>query len=141
MGADGQRADATADDGVDPSVARNAADAGVAEVGEDQVAQGGEAKAIGSVQKRLTGEAAVAGVAGEPRASQSANNARRIDAAEAVVIGIGEIDVAIGIGNDALKIANGGLGGAATVTGRGAAGKRANAPRGRALRRQAEGEE
>ena len=117
---------ARAGEGRDRAVRRYFAHAVVAEVRDVEVAGGVEREAVGLIEPRAQGRPAIAAQAGPPGAGDGGDPAVPGHLADAVVFGIGDVDVALGVDGDALGEAQLRVDGGAAIAEHIAAGYRLN---------------
>jgi hypothetical protein len=89
--------------GVDRAGGADAAHAVVAEVGDVEVAVWVDGEAVGKVELCRGGGAAVAAEAGGSHPGHGSDDAVRVDFADAVVAGVGEVEIAGTVGGDTLN--------------------------------------
>src|SRR5207248_223187 len=113
---------------------RHVADAAVAGVGDHEAAVGGRGDAPGEVELGRRRRAAVAGETGRAAAGDGRDRAGGRDAADAVVVEVGDQEAAVGGRGDAgggVELGRGRRAAVAGETGRAAAGNRSDSAGGR----------
>jgi hypothetical protein len=113
---------AVAGDGGDEPVGGDLAHLLVAEIGDIEVAGCVQRQAVGRIELSQIRRTAVAEVAGMSVAGEGGDDAGRGDFADAVIVGVGQVEVALAVDGDAVRVRELGGGSGAAVAHQVAAG-------------------